>query len=72
MDTISIFWFRRDLRLEDNLGLIQSLQNSTEVIPCFIYDENLIKNDNVEESPNLNCREFSSFRISLNNLKLPH
>mgnify|MGYP000545330536 CR=1 FL=1 len=40
----SLFIFRRDLRLEDNIGLIQSLQNSTEVIPCFIYDENIIKN----------------------------
>ena len=40
----SLFIFRRDLRLEDNIGLIQSLQNSTEVIPCFIYDENLVKN----------------------------
>ena len=40
----SLFVFRRDLRLEDNIGLIESLQNSTEVIPCFIYDENLIKN----------------------------
>ena len=40
----SLFIFRRDLRLEDNIGLIESLQNSTEVIPCFIYDENIIKN----------------------------
>ncbi len=40
----SLFIFRRDLRLEDNVGLIQSLQNSEEVIPCFIYDENLIRN----------------------------
>ena len=40
----SLFIFRRDLRLEDNIGLIESLQNSIEVIPCFIYDENLIKN----------------------------
>jgi deoxyribodipyrimidine photo-lyase len=40
----SLFIFRRDLRLEDNIGLIESLQNSTEVIPCFIYDENLINN----------------------------
>ena len=38
----SLFIFRRDLRLEDNIGLIEALQNSTEVIPCFIYDENLI------------------------------
>ena len=40
----SLFIFRRDLRLEDNIGLIESLQNSIEVIPCFIYDENLINN----------------------------
>ena len=40
----SLFIFRRDLRLEDNIGLIEALQNSTEVIPCFIYDENIIKN----------------------------
>ena len=39
----SIFLFHRDLRLEDNVGLIESLQNSKEVIPCFIYDSNLIK-----------------------------
>ena len=39
----SIFLFHRDLRLEDNIGLIESLQNSKEVIPCFIYDSNLIK-----------------------------
>jgi len=39
----SIFLFHRDLRLEDNIGLIESLKNSNEVIPCFIYDSNLIK-----------------------------
>ena len=39
----SLFIFRRDLRIEDNVGLIESLQNSEEVIPCFIYDENIIK-----------------------------
>ena len=39
----SIFLFHRDLRLEDNIGLIEALQNSKEVIPCFIYDSKLIK-----------------------------
>jgi len=38
----SIFLFHRDLRLEDNIGLIESLQNSSEVIPCFIFDSHLI------------------------------
>ncbi len=40
----SLFIFRRDLRIEDNVGLIEALQNSEEIIPCFIYDENIIKN----------------------------
>ncbi|RDI58154.1 cryptochrome/photolyase family protein [Flavobacterium glaciei] len=46
---VSIFWFRRDLRLEDNVGLFQALQLKYSVIPLFIFDEaildNLPKND---------------------------
>ncbi|MDH3312281.1 MAG: DNA photolyase family protein [Nitrosopumilus sp.] len=42
----SLFIFRRDLRLDDNTGLIKSLTNSKTVIPCFIYDDNLLKNLN--------------------------
>lgn len=34
----SLFIFRRDLRLEDNTGLISALQNSQSVIPAFIFD----------------------------------
>ncbi len=34
----SLFIFRRDLRLEDNLGLIRALAESKEVIPVFIFD----------------------------------
>jgi deoxyribodipyrimidine photo-lyase len=34
----TIFWFRRDLRLEDNAGLYHALKNNKEVIPVFIFD----------------------------------
>ena len=34
----SLFVFRRDLRLDDNTGLIPALQVSKQVIPCFIFD----------------------------------
>jgi deoxyribodipyrimidine photo-lyase len=34
---ISLFLFRRDLRLEDNTGLIFALQSSETVIPAFIF-----------------------------------
>lgn len=34
----SIFIFRRDLRLEDNLGLLAALEESDTVLPVFIFD----------------------------------
>jgi len=40
----SLFIFRRDLRLEDNTGLIHALKNSDKVIPCFIIDEQIMNN----------------------------
>ncbi|GLU44968.1 cryptochrome/photolyase family protein [Allomuricauda sp. NBRC 101325] len=48
-DTINIFWFRRDLRLDDNVGLYQALQNGNPVLPIFIFDPEILdqlpKND---------------------------
>ena len=41
----SLFIFRRDFRLHDNIGLINALKNSDIVIPIFIYTpEQLINN----------------------------
>ena len=46
---ITFFWFRRDLRLEDNVGLLHALESKYPVIPLFIFDENILdslpKND---------------------------
>jgi deoxyribodipyrimidine photo-lyase len=39
---ISIFWFRRDLRLEDNTGLTAALKSGYPVLPVFIFDNNII------------------------------
>ncbi len=38
----SIFIFRRDLRLDDNLGLIEAMEASKHVIPVFIIDPQLL------------------------------
>ncbi|MEY2640751.1 MAG: Deoxyribodipyrimidine photo-lyase [Candidatus Parcubacteria bacterium] len=38
LHTTSLFIFRRDLRLEDNTGLMQALEESERVIPLFIFD----------------------------------
>lgn len=40
---ISIFWFRRDLRLEDNVGLCQALASGFAVFPIFIFDETILE-----------------------------
>ena len=45
----SIFWHRRDLRIEDNAGLYKALSKSTKVLPIFIFDTTILdllpKND---------------------------
>lgn len=39
---MTIFWFRRDLRLEDNHGLFEALSNSETVLPLFIFDKTIL------------------------------
>ena len=41
---ISFFWFRRDLRLEDNKGLFEALKSGNKIIPVFIFDEEILDN----------------------------
>ena len=36
---VSIFWFRRDLRIEDNAGLYRALKAGRPVLPIFIFDK---------------------------------
>lgn len=40
---VSIFWFRRDLRLDDNAGLFKALLSEHPVIPIFIFDTEILK-----------------------------
>ena len=47
---VTIFWFRRDLRLADNHGLFKALESSENVLPIFIFDtEILSKLENKED-----------------------
>lgn len=41
-EKIIIFWFRRDLRLEDNAGLYYALQEGLPVLPVFIFDRDIL------------------------------
>ena len=40
---IVVFWFRRDLRLGDNIGLYHALQSDFPVLPIFIFDTNILE-----------------------------
>ena len=39
---IAIFWFRRDLRFEDNAGLYHALSGDLPVLPLFVFDTNIL------------------------------
>ncbi len=43
MTAVSIFWFRRDLRLDDNAGLYHALRSGKPVVPVFIFDTNILE-----------------------------
>jgi deoxyribodipyrimidine photo-lyase len=44
---IALFWFRRDLRIQDNAGLYRALKENDSVLPIFIFDTEIL--DKLEE-----------------------
>ena len=42
MQEVTLFWFRRDLRLNDNAGLYYALRENKNVLPIFIFDKNIL------------------------------
>ncbi|WP_299208328.1 deoxyribodipyrimidine photo-lyase [uncultured Dokdonia sp.] len=42
MKKVAIFWFRRDLRWYDNVGLYEALQGEFPVLPIFIFDKDIL------------------------------
>ena len=41
--TVNIFWFRRDLRLDDNIGFYEALRADHPVLPIFIFDSEILE-----------------------------
>jgi deoxyribodipyrimidine photo-lyase len=41
-EAINVFWFRRDLRLDDNTALNKALSSGKKVLPIFIFDDHII------------------------------
>ena len=40
---IAVFWFRRDLRIYDNMALFHALTSGFDVLPVFIFDTVILK-----------------------------
>ncbi len=47
----TVFWFRRDLRLEDNAGLYHALKERKNVVPVFIFDTQILDKLEEKEDP---------------------
>jgi deoxyribodipyrimidine photo-lyase len=41
-DKVRVFWFRRDMRFEDNVGLYHALSGDFPVLPLFIFDKHIL------------------------------
>ncbi|MBG44849.1 MAG: deoxyribodipyrimidine photolyase [Aequorivita sp.] len=41
-EKVNIFWFRRDLRLDDNVGFYKALHGKFPVLPLFIFDTEIL------------------------------
>tara|TARA_R110002049_G_scaffold68949_10_gene178673 strand:- start:2663 stop:3964 length:1302 start_codon:yes stop_codon:yes gene_type:complete len=48
-EPVNVFWFRRDLRIDDNVGFYKALNGKYPVLPIFIFDSEILdelpKND---------------------------
>lgn len=42
-EKLNVFWFRRDLRLNDNRGLFEALSAGLPVLPIFIFDTTILQ-----------------------------
>ena len=69
----SIFIFRRDLRIQDNLGLIYACKNSKYVMPIFIFtpeqiENNSFKSDNAVQFMIESLEELAAREDEINEL----
>ena len=66
-ESFSVFWFRRDLRLVDNMGLNAALSSGLKVIPIFVFDTEII---NKLEKNDLRIKMIHAALVKLNDAML--
>ena len=67
---LTIFWFRRDLRLEDNNGLYRALKENRNVLPLFIFDTDILDRLPAKQDPRVEFihEEITSIKRQLENV----
>jgi deoxyribodipyrimidine photo-lyase len=61
---VTVFWFRRDLRLNDNTALNLALARGRKVLPIFIFDTTIL-NDLEEDDARVNFIHETLLEINL-------
>lgn len=62
-EKVAFFWFRRDLRLEDNAGLFRALTSGLPVVPIFIFDSVIL--DKLEDKQDARVQFIHQQLVSL-------
>jgi deoxyribodipyrimidine photo-lyase len=64
---ITCFWFRRDLRLDDNAGLFRALESGNPVLGVFIFDRNILDklNDRTDKRVQFIHQEVMAIKAKL-------
>ena len=60
--SVSVFWFKRDLRLHDNEALQQAIQSDYPVLPIYIFEPSL------QNEPHYDERHFRFIQQSLDDI----
>ena len=66
----SLFWFRRDLRINDNTGLFHALNSGKQVVCLFIFDKNIL--DLLDNSYDTRVNFIYAHIIELHKVLLKH
>ncbi|WP_322969900.1 deoxyribodipyrimidine photo-lyase [Faecalibacter sp. LW9] len=64
-DSITLFWFRRDLRLHDNVALYHALNQECKVLPVFVFDTNIL--DDLENKTDRRVDYIHQALMAINN-----
>ncbi|WP_339632832.1 deoxyribodipyrimidine photo-lyase [Bizionia echini] len=69
-EPLNIFWFRRDLRLDDNRGFYEALKSDYPVLPIFIFDSEIL--DSLPENDARVTFIFNTLQTMRNTLQDNH